>query len=244
VTGEITKRLEELTARLRKTFGDDLRMAVLYGSGATGEVHAKFSDLNVLCVLRRVSAKELRAAEGLFAWWHSLDNPAPLLLSEEEFHNATDAFPIEFHDIADCHRVLAGEDLMGNRRIDDRYYRGQVEHELRSKLLRLRQKSAGVFGDKSTLLRLLADSVSTFGNLSRHVLRLHGLEAPMVKREAIAACAVHFGIQGEPFYTLLDLRSGSVSARQLDPHTLLDEYLLQIEALTSAVDRLSKRGEL
>ena len=39
--------------------------------------------------------------------------------------------------------------------IDDSFYRAQVEHELRAKLLRLRQKAAGMLSDQDLLRRLL-----------------------------------------------------------------------------------------
>jgi hypothetical protein len=240
VTGDQTKLLEELTKRLRNAFGEGLVSAVLYGSGATGEMHGKFSDLNVLCVMKTITPLELKRAEGVFHWWHSFDNPSPLLLTESEFRNGTDCFAIEFHDIVESHRVLAGEDVVKDLVIDDRFYRGQVEHELRAKLLRLRQKAGGMLSDKGALLRLMTESVSTFANLARHALRLAGHAAPVQKREAIAACAVQFGIDPAPFYTLLDLRSGAASARKTDPPVLLGDYMQQIEVLTEAVDRLAK----
>ncbi|HEU0124048.1 MAG TPA: hypothetical protein VFQ91_26180 [Bryobacteraceae bacterium] len=237
---EIEKRLGELTKRLTNTFGDRLVSAILYGSAASGELHGKYSDLNVLCVLRRIGPEELRLAEPLIKWWRSLDNPSPLLLTEEEFLNSTDCFAIEFHDIAECHRVLAGPDLARDLLIDDSFYRGQVEHELRAKLLRLRQKAGGLLSDQPMLVRLMGESVSTFCNLGRHALRLAGVPAPMAKREAVGACAAQFGIDPAPFYTLLDLREGSKRERDLDPPALLAAYMQQIEALTGAVDRLAK----
>ena len=240
MASETDKRLAELTARLTRAFGDRLLSVVLYGSAASGEMHGKYSDLNVLCVLRRIGPDELRLAEPVIHWWRGLENPSPLLLSEEEFQNATDCFAIEFHDIVDCHRVLAGADLVKGLMIDDSFYRGQVEHELRAKLLRLRQKAGGLLSDRAMLVRLMGESVSTFCNLARHALRLAGVAAPMHKREAIGACGAQFGIDPAPFYTLLDLREGTKKARDLDPPALLAAYMQQIEALTGAVDRLAK----
>lgn len=240
MANQMEKRLAELAERLAKAFGDRMLSVVLYGSAAAGEHHGKYSDLNVLCVLRTIGPEELRLAEPVIHWWRSLDNPSPLFLSEEELHNSTDCFPIEFHDIVECHRVLAGRDVVAGLEIDDSFYRGQVEHELRSKLLRLRQKAGGVLSDKAMLVRLMGDSVSTFCNLARHALRLAGAPAPMQKREAIAGCAGLFGINPEPFYTLLDLREGVKKARELDPPVLLAEYMREIETLTGAVDRMAK----
>ncbi|MBI2688206.1 MAG: hypothetical protein HYX27_18025 [Acidobacteria bacterium] len=240
MASETDKRLEDLTARLQKVFGDRLLSAVLYGSAASGQMHGKFSDLNVLCVLRTIGPEELRLAEPVFKWWRALENPSPLLLSEEEFHNSTDCFAIEFHDIVESHRVLAGADMVKDLAIDDSFYRGQVEHELRAKLLRLRQKAGALLSDQPMLVRLMADSVSTFCNLARHALRLAGVEAPMQKREAIGVCATHFGIDPAPFYTLLDLREGAKKARDIHAPELLDAYMKQIELLTGAVDRMAK----
>ena len=136
--------------------------------------------------------------------------------------------------------MLAGRDVVAGLEIDDSFYRGQVEHEFRAKLLRLRQKAGGVLSDLPMLVRLMGDSVSTFCNLARHALRLAGAPAPMNKREAIGACVGQFGIDPAPFYTLLDLREGVKKARDLEPVALLAAYMKQIESLTGAVDRLAK----
>lgn len=240
MANEINKRLAELTAKLERAFGERLLSVVLYGSAAAGELHGKYSDLNVLCVLKKIGPEELRLTEPVIHWWRSLENPSPLFLTEDELHNSTDCFAIEFHDIVECHRVLGGRDVVAGLVIDDSFYRGQVEHELRAKLLRLRQKAGGLLSDKAMLVRLLGESVSTFCNLGRHALRLAGAPAPTHKREAIGACGRQFGIDPAPFYTLLDLREGAKKARDLDPVPLLAAYMQQIEALTGAVDRLAK----
>lgn len=240
MANETEKRLAALTEKLTRAFGDRLISAVLYGSAAAGDAHGRYSDLNVLCVLKEIGPEELRLAEPVMVWWRSLENPSPLFLSEDELLNSTDCFAIEFHDIVECHRVLAGRDVVAGLVVDDSFYRGQVEHELRAGLLRLRQKAGGLLSDKAMLVRLMGESVSTFCNLGRHALRLKGVAAPMQKREAITACAAEFGIDAAPFYTLLDLREGAKKARELDPPALLAAYMRQIEALTGAVDRMAK----
>src|SRR6185436_20798730 len=98
---------------------------------------------------------------------------------------STDCFSIEFHDIQRYHRVLYGKDVIAGLAVDDSFYRAQVEHDLRAKFLRLRQKAAGILSDNDLLRRLLADSVSTFCVLFRHALILHGAETPDTKREIV-----------------------------------------------------------
>ena len=77
-------KLQELVDRLKHAERERLQSVILYGSAAAGEHNEHFSDLNVLCVLTRVTPAELADAEPIFKWWRAQGNPSPLLLSEEE----------------------------------------------------------------------------------------------------------------------------------------------------------------
>jgi hypothetical protein len=232
--------LNQLVERLTKTYQDRLVSVMLYGSGAVGDHHGRYSDLNVLCVLREVTPRELGDSAPIFRWWRKLGNPSPLLLSREEVRTSTDCFPIEFHDIKERHRLLAGEDVAQNLEVDDSFYRAQVEHELRAKLLRLRQKAAGVLSSGDLLLELLADSLSSFCVLFRHALLLHGVDARSEKSSIIDQAAEKFGIEPSPFRSLLDLRERKIKARQIQPGPLFERYLKEIQVVIDAVDRLEK----
>jgi predicted nucleotidyltransferase len=232
--------LNQLLEKLTKTFGDRLVSVVLYGSAAAGDHHEGFSDLNVLCVLHEVTVRELEQSDPIFRWWREKKNPAPLLLSEREVQTSTDCFAIEFHDIKTHHRILQGKDVISNLVVDDSFYRAQVEHDLRAKLLRLRQKASGALSDKDVLRSLLADSVSTFCILFRHALILHGVAGKSKKRDVVEQARETFGIDPQPFTRLLDLREDRIKPRDLEPAGLLDSYLRQISVVIDAVDRLEK----
>ena len=232
--------LNQLLEKLTEALGNRLVSVVLYGSAAAGDHHEHFSDLNVLCVLDEVTTGALERSEPIFRWWREKGNPSPLLLSEREVQTSTDCFAIEFHDIQSHHRLLQGKDVVSGLVIDDSFYRAQVEHDLRAKLLRLRQKAAGALSDKDVLRRLLADSVSTFCVLFRHALILSGVAAKGRKREVIEQARDTFGIDPMPFTRLLDLREERVKAREVEPVGLLDSYLKQISMVIDAVDRLEK----
>ena len=236
------KSLDLLVEKLRKAFGPELVSVILHGSAAAGDHQAKFSDLNVLCVLRAVTPSQLAAAEPVFHWWRGEGNPVPLLLSENDLVTSADTFALEFHDIQRHHRILQGTDVVSGLVIDDRFYRAQVQHDLRAKLIRLRQKASGVMSDKEALLALLADSVSTFCTLFRHALILHGDEEQGSKRGVIEAAQRRFGIDAAPFRTLLDLRENLIKAKDVDPNLLLGPCLDEIGKVIAAVDQL-KQGE-
>jgi predicted nucleotidyltransferase len=234
------KLLEQLVGRTTKTFGDRLVSVILYGSAAVGDHTGRYSDINVLCVLDRITTRELADAEPVFRWWRELGNPSPLLLTEEEVRTSTDCFPIEFRDIRERHRVLYGRDVVADLEIDDCFYRAQVEHELRAKLLRLRQKGAGVMRDRELLVRLLAESVSTFCVLTRHALILHGVAASLKKREIVEQARQSFGLDPAPFLLLLDLREAKIKPKAVDAVALYEQYLSQLQRVVAAVDRLAK----
>lgn len=240
VTGDMEKKLNQLIDRLQKAHGESLTSVILYGSAAAGDYDGKFSDLNILCVLKQVTPHELAASTPIVRWWHEQGNPAPLTLSDEEVRGSTDCFAIEFHDIRERHRVLYGEDVVRNLEIDDSFYRAQVEYELRAKLLRLRHKAAEALADSDLLRSLLTDSVSTFCVLFRHALRLVGAEAGFEKRVVIGQAQERFGISAAPFERLLDLREDKIKPREVDPVPLLAEYMKQIQVVIDAIDGLEK----
>jgi len=232
------KALSELVERLSKAYGERLVCAVLYGSGAVGDHHGRFSDINVLCVLRQVTPRELGESAPVFRWWRKLGNPAPLLLGLDELRASTDCFPVEFHDIKERHRLLCGENVVAGLELDKTHYRAQVEHELRAKLLRLRQKAPEVLSERDLLLKLMLDSLSTFSVLFRHALLLHGAEAAFEKRRIFDQAGEKFGVETSAFHTLLDLREQKIKAREVQPGPLFERYLKEIQVVVDAVDRL------
>lgn len=238
----VDKLLNELVGRLEKAYGQDLVSVILYGSAASGDWHAGYSDLNVLAVLRHVGIGQLDRAEKIFQWWREQGNPSPLLMAEQEVRTSTDCFPIEFHDMVERRRVLSGEDIIAGLEIDDRFYRAQVEHEIRAKLLRLRQKAGGVLHDHRLLMRLMLDSISTFVMLGRHALRLCKGQAPWRKHEIVRALREEFGIPGESFEKLLRLREGSEKMRAAEAPAMFAKYLEEISLLADSVDRLENGG--
>jgi hypothetical protein len=234
--------LTELVEKLQKAHREKLLSVVVYGSGATPEGKDRLSDYNVLCVLTQVTPEELAASETVFRWWREMKNPSPLLMSELEVRTSTDSFPLEFQDIRDRHRVIFGTDVVSDLEVDRKYYRAHVEHELRAKTLRLRQKAAGVLSDRDLLLRLMAESISTFCVLFRHAAVLAGEPPRYTKREAILVASNRFGFDATPFERLLDLREEKIKPKAISNVAgLFHSYLDGIRVVVEAVDKIDKQ---
>ena len=234
----IDKQLAELKSRATAALGDRLESILLYGSAARNEFDSGHSDLNILILTRRLDRETLLLAAPLLLWWLGLGNPQPLLFTLEEFRRSCDAFPIEIHDIQIAHRLLHGATPLDGLTIDREHHRVQLEHELRSKLLRLRQKAIPILDDHKSLLRLMEDSVTTFILLLRHAMMLGGLHPPASRRDLIAAAHTAGLVDPLCFAQLIDLREGKLSPKSADSVQLFEDYLKQIQSLVASVDAL------
>ncbi|MGA8026797.1 MAG: nucleotidyltransferase domain-containing protein [Bryobacteraceae bacterium] len=234
------KKLSDLVERLKTTFGDRLISAILYGSAAMDDWHEHSSDLNVLCVLSRLTRQELAESEPVFRWWREQGNPPPLLLTTEEVRSSTDCFPMEFHDMQEHRRVLHGTDVILGLEIDRSFYRAQVEHELRAKQIRLRQKAAEVLSKPDRLLSLMTDSISTFCVLGRHALILSGHEPRWKKREIVAALEHAMGTPLPGANAILAVRAAGKRDAKSDSVSLFETYLGEMGRLVEFVDALDR----
>jgi predicted nucleotidyltransferase len=238
------KLLSQLVEKLQKAYGDRLISVVLHGSAAWGGRQPKFSDINVLCVFSSLAVRDLAAGEEIVRWWRRHADSALMPITQSEVSDCSAYFALEFIDIQRSHRLLYGKDVVSGLAVDRRFYRAQVERDLCAKLLRLRQKAAGMMSHPDLLLRLLVDSASTFCVLFRHALEVRGIEAPPARRETIALAREHFRIDTAVFEKLLDVREGRVSPRQTDAVTLLGPYMECIRAVADQLtDRLAGRVE-
>lgn len=235
------KQLEDLVEKLTAALGDRIVSVILYGSAAAGDWQERASDLNVLCVLRSITVDEMKLAESVFQWWSKQGNLPPVLMTEDELTHSADCFPMEFHDILERRRVLAGRDVASKIEIDFTYYRAFIERELRSKLIRLRRKSVELLGQHDQLVKLMLDSISTFCALGRHALILGKRPTRWKKQEVLAAISEATGSQMGAANRLLTIRESGKKPAAVDVLPLLDEYLRDIAVIVNFVDSLDKQ---
>ncbi len=235
---EQEKILTQFCERAQAALGDRLAAVVLYGSAATGEFDEGRSNLNLLLLVESLSLPELRQTKTLLDWWIDKGYSWPLLMTPDEYRRAGDAFPMELSDIASAHRVLCGSFEFPPVTVERRLHRAQLEHELRSKILRLRQKAIPLLEDPKELLRLLENSLPTFLVLLRHTLILAGQHPSFERRALVALAHSQLGLRVEPFLQLLDLRQGKTSPKSVEPVQLFESYLRETQAMVVIADRL------
>ena len=113
------KLISEFIEKIRAAAGANLVSVILYGSGAEGEFHPEYSDLNLLCVLRDASFASLSKIAEVVEWWRGKKHHPPLVLTLAELKASADTFSIEFMDMKQRHRVLYGEDVLGSSEYSD-----------------------------------------------------------------------------------------------------------------------------
>ena len=235
VAQNMETKLTELVARLKSGAAANLQAVVLYGSAVTGEFLAEHSDLNVLCIVERAGAHELEQLHSTAEWWTRQGNPAPLIFTPGELRRSADVFAIELLDMKDNHRMLFGSDFLPDFEVSMRLHRLQVERELRTNWLRLRQAVLAAPTKPKVHLGIMVSSNSAFCTLFRHALIALGQPKPESKRAAVSMIASLVGADPSAFGSILDLREGRLKAKHLDIEATLQTYLEFVEVVTNQV---------
>lgn len=234
--------LNEFVSKLRQCWGDDLISVVLHGSFARTEARTdrdqSYSDLNLICVLRTATAYELRECAEALEWWRKKKQPPPLVLSLNDVRTRTDVFPIEYIDILENHRILYGKNLFEGMTVDRANHRAEVEHEISSNLIRLRQKYLLLHKEPKEILRLMIESAPAFGTMARHALMLAGASAPSELSEIFDAAEKRFSLNAAPFLRILRVRRSGDKVADSEINELFGSYLDQVTKLERIVDEL------
>lgn len=234
----LEQHITSFVDRLRAAHGDNLHSVLIYGGAATREATSAATGARTLVVLERLRASDLRAAHDAVAEWVAIGNPPPVMMSTDEVHSSRDVFPIEFLDLADNRRILHGADPFEGLDVSPRHLRFQVEFELRGKLIRLRELYLVSSNDSDRIVRLLVESLGTFGKLFRFALRLVGEHGPRSRIEALRAGIRCFELDADPFDRILDVLTDDATIASEDVHRIFADYLAQIERVIDLVDKI------
>lgn len=232
------KQITDFVNSLKHAAGANLECVALFGSAASGEFHADYSDINILCVVRELSAPVLATLAPAIVRWTKSKFPAPLVFSRAELEQSADVFAIEMLDIRQHHRILHGEDLFGNLSVPMDLHRIQLEHSLRTKMLTLRQSYIQAAGNDKRVRRLMLDSVSNFATLFRHTLIAMGEQPAPGKADNIRRLAARTGFDPSVFLKLLQVRERRANENEIEAASAFAQYLDGINTVVQAVDAL------
>jgi hypothetical protein len=233
----VDHKLDELVLRLKAAAADNLKAVILYGSAATEEFHTKHSDLNIVCIVAQAGAAHLEALHEPVEWWARRGQRPPLVFTLDELQRSADVFTIELLDMKSRHRILHGENVLAQIDVPLHFHASQVERELRTDWLRLRQAILAAPKKPKMYLEIMVSSFSSFAALFRHALIALGEAPTTTKREAIDRIAQFSGADPAGFHAILGVREGKVNARDIDVKKTLDQYFAFVETVTDKFDR-------
>jgi predicted nucleotidyltransferase len=234
-------KLAEMVKRLREFAASNLECVILFGSAARGDFRESHSDLNLVCILRSLSVEELGRLSHVVKWWCvEQKEPPPLFFTHEELRQAADVFAIEILDMKHGRRVLYGTDVVAGIEVPMNLHRLQVEHDLRTVLLKLREHYLRAPGNARELVPILRKSFSGVLTLLRHTVIAFGEEPPLAARDILSRAAHLSGSDPAIFETMLKLRETGEIHGEIIP--VFGAYLKGLETLLTALDHhLPKR---
>ena len=175
---ETHKLLKSYVQDVGKVYGSELEGILLYGSAVRGEFLPGRSNLNLLLVMSSYDLSVLKKYDSLHKRWSKEHVVVPLFLTVADLQSASFAFPLEYQDIHECHRLLWGQDPFVGLKIDSRYLAAEVLQGLRGNLLRLRQRLVEGRSTEEAMTILLSLSITALLPVLRGLQRL--LERPVL----------------------------------------------------------------
>jgi hypothetical protein len=191
--------LEAFATQMSAALGTRLVSLLLYGSAAReqGAGGREPAGMNTLLIVDRDDPVLFAALVAPVRSWVAAGHPPPLILTDREWRDSADAFPVEYEDIRDGHRLLAGRDPWHGIRIQREHVRRQLEHELMGKLVHLRQAYAAEWNNGKRLAEVIGGTRAGFLTMLRAVLRLAGRPVPQTPDALVREAASLIGFSAE-----------------------------------------------
>jgi len=200
------KIINSLIDDLKNIFRERIVSVILYGSYASGDYHKGISDINLIIILDKLEAKDLKIAYPAIKKWKKTKNPAPLFMDRAEWPTSCDVYAIEYSDIKDRHKLLYGEDIVSSLTVEKNHLRLQCESEIKNLLVRLRQSYLANSDNVKVIDNVIKKSSTSFIAVFRAVLRILEERVPPSHREVIDLFASKVNIDKDIFIEILELR--------------------------------------
>jgi hypothetical protein len=230
--------VDELGDAVGRALGARLVTLLLYGSTARGTHVPKRSDVNTLLICDAVDERLFAALAPTIQAWTRAGHPAPLIFTEREWRESANAFPIEYEEVREAHRLLAGKDPWQGITVRRADLRHQLEHELMGKLVRLRQAYGTLWTQPKRLGSVVVASAPGVFTMLRTVLRFSGQPVPVRPAELLGAAAAVIGFSTAGLGPLVRHLEGGPTLRLAPGDPLVPAYLAALARTAQYVTQL------
>ena len=212
-------------------FGPLLDGMILYGSAVRGEFLPGRSNLNVLLLLTSHEREALKRYARGHKKWAREQIVVPLFLTESELHASVASFPLEYVEIQEQHRLLAGRDPFIGLHVDTTNLGLEIRQNVRSNLVRLRQRFVEGGGTEEAITILLPLSLTAILPSLRGLHRLEQRTTNAHAETLIQYLQDRAGIDCSGFRDVLNLKRGLITPGPAELPRLFDRYTASLEAL-------------
>lgn len=239
---EVKETLRSYMPEVIELFGSTLEGIVLYGSAARDEYLPGRSNLNLLFLLATGEAAALKPYGKVHRRWSREQIVVPLFMTQPELEASAALFPLEYLEMKEHHRLLAGRDPFPGLSIDLRQLPFQVEQGLRGNLLRLRQRFVEGSGTVEAITILLPLSLTALLPCLRGLLRVMGYQPPTSSEATLKEVQSNLQCEVTAFVETFNLKRGLISPGAAEVPRLFGRYLACLEALIRRVDEWKAEG--
>ena len=231
---EAEEKFEAFKQDVLGKYARSIHSVHMTGSAVTGDYEAKRSDVNSVFVLEKMDLEFLKVLAPMGKKYRKKQVAAPLIMTSEYIDRSLDVFPIEFLNIHLFHHTVHGEDLFSDMVFGINDLRTQLERELKSRLIGIRQGYLSSEGDRDKLLDGFIRSFSGYIPLFRSILFLEGHLPPGPAESVIRNLEKSVGIDMSVFQRVL-------TEKQTRKKMSLEALNEIFEAYYDVIDRLSRR---
>lgn len=234
----------EILDDYKKIFGEDLLSIILYGSGARGDYIPGKSDINLLMILSRNAGHSLDQTTETVKKWQKRLVAVPLFMTRPFILSSVDSYPIEFLNMKLNHRVMYGQDILGELAFEPGHLRLQLERELKGKIIHLQTGYLETEGKPKRIRQLIQTSFNAFLALFKAMLFLKNMNIPDDKHMVIEATAKAFSIDAAVFLQCATMREDSKGYASDEMHSIFHRYLQEIYKLSDIIDQMMEDHEI
>ena len=225
-------------APVRAALGPEFLAAYVTGSALNQGFNERRSRVNVLVVSRSLNLDVLDAIRECLPDDRKSPHVHPLFVTPRQIEKSLDVFPIEWIDIEQSHLLIEGHDVLGGLDVPRGNLRLQLEHDLRGRLVALRQAYLANPKRPAALGAVLDAVASGFAALCRTLLRLRGESPPADTPKAIERVADLFGLDAEGLLAAHLVRYGGSRPKRGEIVSLYRKFLVEVERLVNAIDEM------
>jgi|TARA_Y100000310_G_scaffold72523_1_gene68584 hypothetical protein len=186
---------------------------------------------NILIVTKTLNFNDLEIIRPIIKKHKKNFGIVPVLMTHQGLQESTDVFPLEILDMKHPHTVLSGIDVIESLTVDKKHIRRQLEFELRSKLIHLRETYIWINKTRE-IKALLKSAIPTLMPLFYGMLYLKNLKPSTNLQSLFGEVHAAFDVDMSLF---LNIKKGNLPKNELPNY--IKQLMDLLERLISIIDK-------